>query len=348
MQISGIKRDIKQLGKEELIDFFVQNGDKKFRASQVYDWLWKKNVTSFDEMTNLSKATREFLEKHFYFRKVRVTHKHVSSDKTIKLGFTLQDGYVVEGVLIPAGKRMTACISSQVGCALDCKFCATGKLGFSRDLTAGEIVDQVVAIDSIAQEEYNCPLSNIVYMGMGEPLKNYENVMESIRLITSDDGLGMSPKRITLSTSGVADKIKQLADDNVKFHLAISLHSADNEKRSEFMPVNEAWDLVELSSALQYFVNKTGERPTFEYVMLKGVNDSISDAKKLAEFCRSFPSKINIIEYNPVDETGFKGSPSRAVQDFVTFLESKNMVVNVRRSRGKDIDAACGQLASED
>lgn len=348
MQASGIKRDIKQLSKEELIEFFIANGDKKFRANQVHDWLWKKNAKSFVEMTNLSKETRQMLEKHFYFRSIRISDQQKSSDKTIKFGFTLQDGYVVEGVLIPAGKRMTACISSQVGCALDCKFCATGKLGLSRDLTAGEIVEQVFAINDVALEEYGHKLSNIVYMGMGEPLNNYDNVLESIRLITTDEGLGMSPKRITLSTSGVADKIKRLADDEVRFHLAISLHSADNEKRSNFMPVNEKWELPELSEAIKYFVDKTGERPTFEYVMLKGVNDSIADAKKLADFCRSFPTKINLIEYNPVEDTGFIGSPSKSVNEFAEFLQSKNMVVNVRRSRGKDIDAACGQLASED
>jgi len=341
------KKDILSLNENEIKDFLEKNGEKSFRAKQVYEWLWKKTVRQFDYMTNLSKELRVLFSEHFFIQSVNIDQLQVSKDKTIKLVFRLFDKSVVEGVLIPTEDRATACISSQVGCNLGCHFCATGKLGLRRNLSVGEIYYQVVEIMKLAKEKYNLPLTNIVLMGMGEPLLNYDNVMKAIAMITSDKGLGMSPQRITLSTVGLPRMIKKLADDNIKFSLAVSLHSANDSKRSEFMPVNERNNLDMLRDALVYFNNKTGQRITFEYLLMDGINDSLKDAKDLAEYCKSFPVKINIIEYNSTSDRRFKRSSSQNFDQFVTFLKSRNLVVNVRRSRGQDIDAACGQLAGK-
>jgi 23S rRNA (adenine2503-C2)-methyltransferase len=253
----------------------------------------------------------------------------------------------VEGVLIPTTSRTTACISSQVGCSLSCKFCATGKLKLLRNLTPGEIVDQVVYLKNLAENMYNQPLTNIVYMGMGEPLLNYKNVIRSVDILSSEDGLNMSPKRITVSTAGIAKMIKKLGDDEVRFNLALSLHAANDEKRSKIMEINDTNNLATLQDALVYFYEKTGTRPTFEYIIFKDFNDSLMDAKELAEFCKCVPCKINIIEYNSIDDEMFQKADDERVSNFASFLESRNLIVNVRRSRGKDIDAACGQLANK-
>ena len=342
------KQNIRALSKKELKDFFVDNGDKAFRAKQVSEWLWKKGATSFEEMSNLSLSTREMLDSHFVINAVKVAEEQKSKDKTIKNAFQLYDGSITEGVLIPTPKRMTACISSQVGCSLSCAFCATGKLDRLRNIDAEEIFDQVVIIKNQAEQNYNTPLSNIVYMGMGEPLLNYKNVLRSIEMITSEDGLGMSPKRITVSTAGIAKMIKQLGDDEVKFNLALSLHAATDAKRSEIMPINDSNTLEALSEALVYFHEKTGSRVTFEYIIFKDFNDSLEDAKDLAAFAKVVPCKINIIEYNPIDDAKFEKADSEKTDKFAEFLEKTfNLIVNVRRSRGKDIDAACGQLANK-
>lgn len=342
------KKNIRVLEIEALKVFFEEHGEKAFRAKQIYEWLWKKQATSFDEMTNLSVATREMLKKHFVINTVTIAEKQISSDKTIKNAFRLYDGKITEGVLIPTPKRMTACISSQVGCSLTCKFCATGKLDRLRNIDAEEIFDQVALIKQQAEEHYQTPLSNIVYMGMGEPLLNYSNVLKSVEYITSPNGLGMSPKRITVSTAGIAKLIKKLGDDEVKFNLALSLHAANDAKRSEIMPINEQNSLLSLKEALAYFYEKTGTRVTFEYIIFKDFNDSLEDAKELAEFCKVVPCKINIIEYNPIDDGEFEKADSEKTDKFAAFLENTfNLIVNVRRSRGKDIDAACGQLANK-
>lgn len=341
-------KNIKDLSFTELENAILNIGEKKFRTKQIWEWLWQKNAQSFDEMTNLSKQTRESLSKIFEFYPISIATQQMSSDKTIKLGFRLHDGNMVEGVLIPSGERMTACISSQVGCNVGCDFCATAKLGFKRNLSASEIVDQVTTINNLAIEKYGYKLSNIVYMGMGEPLLNYKNVLFSVDRITSEDGLGMSPRRITISTSGITNKIKQLGDDNVKFNLALSLHSANDQKRSTFMPINDSNSLEKLTDAIKYFNEKTGSRPTFEYLLLGGYNDSATDAKELAHYCKSFPVKINLIEYNPNPHSPYKRSSEKDIKAFISFLESRNIIVNLRRSRGKDIDAACGQLANND
>lgn len=341
------KKDIRSLNLEELKTVFTENGDKAFRAKQVYEWLWKKSARTFDEMTNLSIATRDMLKANFIINAVAVDDMQVSKDRTIKNAFKLYDGKIVEGVLIPSKSRMTACISSQVGCSLTCKFCATGRLERLRNLNADEIYDQVVLIKEQAEGKYNIPLTNIVYMGMGEPLLNYKNMMDSIDKITSPSGLNMSPSRITVSTAGVAKMIKKLGDDEVKFNLALSLHAANDEKRNKIMPLNETNTLDVLAEALKYFYEKTGTRVTYEYIAFKDFNDSLEDAKELAAFCKNIPCKLNIIEYNPIDDGEFQQTTPERLDAFVNFMESKNIIVNVRRSRGKDIDAACGQLANK-
>jgi 23S rRNA (adenine2503-C2)-methyltransferase len=340
-------KDIRTLSYEELETWFAEQGQQRFRVKQVYEWLWKKSVHSFAEMTNLSKELRQKLEEHFVIRGIEVANMQKSSDRTIKTAFRLHDGPVVEGVLIPTSSRMTACISSQIGCSLTCKFCATGKLKLLRNLDAAEIYDQVVAIRRQSEENYQIPLSNIVYMGMGEPLLNYKNVLGSIEKITSPEGLGMSPQRITVSTAGISKMIKKLGDDEVKFNLALSLHAANDEKRSRIMPINDTNTLDVLAEALQYFYEKTGTRPTLEYIIFRDFNDSIEDARELAAFVKRVPSKVNIIEYNPIDDGEFQRASDEQLNRFTSFLETKGVIVNVRRSRGRDIDAACGQLANK-
>ncbi len=341
------KQNIRNLSFEELVSILEKMEEKKFRAKQVYEWLWQKNATSFDDMTNLGLALREKLEYSFLIDKIKLDDQQISSDKTIKCAFSVGEGKVVEGVLIPTTSRTTACISSQVGCSLACTFCATGKLKLMRNLTAGEIVDQVVYLRDQAENRYNTPLTNIVYMGMGEPLLNYKNVVRSCEILTSKDGLGMSPRRITVSTAGIAKMIKQLGDDDVKFNLAVSLHAANDKKRSEIMEINDSNNLETLSEALRYFYDKTGTRVTFEYIIFKDFNDKLEDAQELAEFAKCVPCKINIIEYNPIDDGGFQQASIERVDAFANYLENKNLIVHVRRSRGKDIDAACGQLANK-
>ncbi|GIK69402.1 MAG: 23S rRNA (adenine(2503)-C(2))-methyltransferase RlmN [Bacteroidetes bacterium] len=341
------KKNIRSFTYLELEAEFLKKDEKKFRAKQVYEWIWKKHSLSFSEMHNIPKTTRDWLEREFEFRPVSIADTQVSKDKTIKTAFKTYDGQIAEGVLIPTATRMTACISSQVGCSLTCKFCATGKLERIRNLTADEIYDQVVALKNQSETTYHIPLSNIVYMGMGEPLLNYKEVLRSVEMLTSEEGLGMSPRRITLSTAGIAKMIMKLADDQIKFNLAISLHAANDEKRSYIMPINEQNSLQALKQAIRYFYEKTHARITYEYILFKDFNDSLQDAKELAEFCKTAPCKINLIEYNPIENGEFKQADTEKVQSFAAFLESKNLIVNVRRSRGKDIDAACGQLANK-
>lgn len=341
------KKDIRQLDLEQIKEFFISIGEKPFRAKQVYEWLWKKSVKDFDQMTNISLSTREKLKEHFDIKHILVDDMQRSTDGTIKNAVKLHDGLVVESVLIPTESRITACISSQVGCSLDCNFCATARLKRMRNLNPDEIYDQVVAIKEQGDTYFNRPLTNIVYMGMGEPLLNYKNVLASIDKITSPEGLGMSPRRITLSTVGIPKMIKQLADDEVKFNLAVSLHSAINESRSRMMPINDKSDLEELADALQYWYNQTKRTITFEYVVWKGINDDERHAKALAKYCGKVISKVNIIEYNPIDDGEYQQAAPESLDMYKRILESRGIVVNVRRSRGKDIDAACGQLANK-
>lgn len=341
------KKDIRKLGLKDLEDFFVRQGDKAFRAKQVYEWLWKKSAKDFDQMTNISLETRELLKKHFSINHIKVDKMQRSEDGTIKNAVMLHDGLIVESVLIPTDDRITACVSSQVGCSLDCKFCATARLKRMRNLGPDEIYDQVVAIKQQAELFFNRPLTNIVFMGMGEPLLNYPNVMEAINKITSPEGLNMASKRITLSTVGIAKMIRKMADDEVKFNLALSLHSALDETRSSIMPINETNNLAELADALKYWYKKTKRKVTYEYVVWKGINDTKKHADALAKFCKIIPSKVNLIEYNPIDDGEFQQATNDALDMYQKILSESGIISRIRRSRGKDIDAACGQLANK-
>lgn len=338
---------IRNLSFEQLKAEMLAAGEPAFRAKQVYEWIWKKAARSFDAMGNIPKTTREWLSEKFSLQIVTTAEAQYSSDRTIKSSFQLHDNNLVEGVLIPTRERVTACVSSQVGCSLTCSFCATGYMDRKRNLESFEIYDQVVLIRDQAQEKYGQALTNIVYMGMGEPLLNYANVLKSIEQITSPEGLGMSPRRITVSTAGIAKMIQKLGDDQVKFNLALSLHAANDTKRNQIMPINESNTLQALKAALLYFFEKTGNEITLEYIVFNKFNDTIEDARELYEFAKGIPCKINLIEYNPIAQSSFVNAEADAIAKFSAFLESKRMIVNIRRSRGRDIDAACGQLAGK-
>lgn len=341
------KRNIRSLSIEELNEQLSFSGFPTFRTKQISQWLWNNQAHDFSVMHNLGSKLTQHLSEHYFIDKLQVQQSQISRDKTIKCGFTTHEGHVIEGVLIPTSTRMTACISSQVGCSLSCLFCATGKLKLLKNLSPGEIVDQVVMLEKFAQEHYQQGLSNIVLMGMGEPLLNYNNVLAAMSILTDPNRYGISPKRITLSTAGIAKMIRKLGDDEVRFNLALSLHAADDEKRSEVMEINQSNNLESLTEALVYFHEKTETRVTFEYILFKDFNDSLGDAAKLAAFARCVPCKINLIEYNPIGDGKFQRSDSATTEAFKNFLEDRNLIVNVRRSRGKDIDAACGQLANK-
>ena len=345
--MSETKKDIRALSRDELRVFFQEIGDKAFRGSQVYEWLWQKGAHHFDDMTNISKTTRDLLNEHFVINHIEVDSIQKSDDGTIKNAVKLFDGLIVESVLIPTSKRTTACVSTQVGCSLDCKFCATARLKNMRNLNPDEIYDQVKAIDQESRLYHSKPLSNIVFMGMGEPLMNYNNVLKSIEKITSEDGLAMSPKRITVSTSGVPKMIRKLADDEVKFNLAVSLHSAIQEKREQIMPFANKFTLLDLKDALQYWYEKTNRRITYEYVIWEGINDGREDISALVTYCKYVPCKVNLIEYNSIDDPQFKQASGQVTNAYIAALEKNRIPVTVRRSRGKDIDAACGQLANK-
>jgi 23S rRNA (adenine2503-C2)-methyltransferase len=346
MQIE--KKDIRSLSKEQLRNFFVANGDQAFRGNQVYEWLWSKGAHTFEDMSNVAKTTRKMLEDNFVINHIKVDTMQRSEDGTVKNAVRLHDGLVVESVLIPTNTRTTACVSSQVGCSLDCNFCATARLKRMRNLEPAEIYDQVIAIDRESRLYYNHPLSNIVFMGMGEPLMNYNNVLKAIEMITSNEGLGMSPKRITVSTSGVPKMIRKLADDEVKFKLAVSLHSAIEEIRSRIMPFSASFPLIDLREALEYWYKKTKSKISYEYVVWKDINDNKASIDALVKFCKYVPCKVNLIEYNPIDDGEFQQASQESINAYIKALEASGIVVKVRRSRGKDIDAACGQLANKE
>ena len=314
------------MSKDALRDFFVSRGDSAFRGNQVYQWLWQKGAHSFEDMTNLSKETRALLDTHFVINHIKVDQMQRSVDGTIKNAVRLHDDLIVESVLIPSKKRTTACVSSQVGCSLDCKFCATARLKKMRNLNADEIYDQVVAIDQESRLYQNMPLSNIVFMGMGEPLMNYNNVLKAIEKITSEEGLGMSPKRITVSTSGIPKMIRKMADQEVKFNLAVSLHSALDEVRSTIMPFNETFPLSELRAALEYWYAKTKNRITYEYVVWKDVNDQQKDIDALVRFCKFAPAKVNLIEYNPIEGGEYQQASEETIQNYIKTLEANRIL----------------------
>ena len=340
--------NIRHLNTTELEAYFETIHDKKFRVKQVEEWLWQKHAHSFEDMTNLSKELRARLSADFSLPALKVDATQFSTDGTVKSRFKTFDGHLVEGVLIPTEERKTACVSSQIGCSLSCKFCATGYMDRKRNLTYDEIYDQVVLINQQSEKSFDKKLSNIVFMGMGEPLMNYTNVLKAIEKISAADGLFMSPKRITVSTAGVAKQIKKLGEDKVRFKLALSLHAANDAKRDKIMPINESNNIQVLIEALNYFYKQTGNEITLEYILFKDLNDSDQDAEELTKIYRQVPADlINIIEYNPIDAFRFTKPDEEAVQNFMRILEKNRVNARLRRSRGKDIDAACGQLANK-
>ncbi|MCU0405157.1 MAG: 23S rRNA (adenine(2503)-C(2))-methyltransferase RlmN [Chitinophagaceae bacterium] len=340
--------NIRHLSADQLKAWFIDKGLQPFRARQVWEWIWTKQAHTFGEMTNLSKELRQELGNHFTLPALTIDETQHSNDGTIKTRFRTWEGHAVEGVLIPTDDRKTACVSSQIGCSLSCKFCATGYIDRKRNLTFDEIYDEVVLINRQSEKAYGKKLTNIVFMGMGEPLLNYNNVLKSIERISAPDGLGMSPRRITVSTAGVAKMIKKLGDDQVKFKLALSLHAANDAKRHEIMPINDTNNIKSLIEALNYFYQQTKNEITFEYILFDNFNDSLKDADELIKIYRQVPADlINIIEYNPIDFAQFRKPTEEKTMAFMAYLEKHRVNARLRRSRGKDIDAACGQLANK-
>jgi 23S rRNA (adenine2503-C2)-methyltransferase len=344
------RQDIRKATLSDIQAYCSENNWASYRADQIYAWVWQKGSTSFEEMSNLPKDVRTKLAEDWDFYAPEVDLAQKSSDGTIKYRIALHDGFKVEAVLIPVEKdnRYTVCVSSQVGCSLSCKFCATGQMKRSRNLDAAEIYDQVKLVNEDCQRIYGQPLTNIVYMGMGEPLLNYKEVLLSIDRITSPDGMGMSPRRITVSTAGIAKAIRRLADDRVRFNLALSLHAADDEKRNQIMPINNQNDLETVVEAIKYFHNLCRGRISYEYIAFQGFNDQPADAQNLIRLCKQYPVGVNIIEYNPIEGLSFTKSDKDTIDEFAKILTGAGVMTTVRRSRGKDIDAACGQLANKD
>jgi 23S rRNA (adenine2503-C2)-methyltransferase len=345
--MSAQKINIRNLTIGELENLILDSGEKKFRAKQITDWIWNKGVTSFEAMKNIPKSTRNYMEEKTFIDSIDIAQEFLSLDKTRKILFQSQDKHLFEGVLIFDAGRTTACVSTQIGCPLACTFCASGFSGFVRNLNPGEIFDQIVFLNNLSLKQSEKKLSNIVVMGMGEPLLNYENTLSFINHITADYSFGFSPKRITLSTAGIAPAIILLADHNIRFNLAISLHTTINSKRDIIMPINKKYNIDKLKEAIKYFYNKTGQRITYEYLLLKDFNDSLDDAKSLTEFTKISPCKINIINYNNTACDTFLQSGFAQTEAFAQFLMSKNLVVNIRKSKGEDINAACGQLVKK-
>ena len=345
--MSNENDDIRSISFDKLNNFIQKNNFPSYRSNQVFNWINKSTLRSFDDMTNIPKSLVKLLKENFVINITNILSKQVSNDSTIKFAIKLHDNLVVEAVLIPSGKRVTACVSSQVGCSLDCEFCATSKLLRMRNLHSYEIFDQIMILNSQSLKNYSLPISNIVFMGMGEPLLNYKNVIESIKLITSEDGIKISNKKITLSTSGISKMIIKMSDDNIKFNLAVSLHSAVEETRNMIMPFSKSFPLDKLINSLDYWYKKTKRKVTFEYLIWKGINDDLEHIEALVKICKRIPSKVNLIEYNSIDSPKFKKADDFWVDNYLKILKKNKIPVSVRRSRGKDINAACGQLANK-
>ncbi|MCX6134575.1 MAG: 23S rRNA (adenine(2503)-C(2))-methyltransferase RlmN [Ignavibacteriales bacterium] len=365
------KKSIKGLSLKELQEFVESLGEKKYRAAQLFSWMYAKGVNSFEEMTDISKEFREVLASSARIDSTELVRESVSpTDGTTKFLFRLNDGLMIESVLIPAadpdspeddeeeseeepalGRRLTLCLSTQVGCPLDCKFCATGTMGFLRNLTAGEIIDQVIHAQRLADRR----ITNLVYMGMGEPMLNFDEVMKSIDLINDDRSLNIGARHITISTAGYADRIRQMADEGRKVKLALSLHSLDSEKRAQLMPITKKFSVEDLVEALEYYYRKTRRRPTFEYIPFEGFNDTVDDVRRFVKLSKRIPCKVNIIPYHSIAFTGISGfgatlrpTPKDRMEQFAQDLREANITVMIRSSSGEDIEAACGQLAVQE
>lgn len=347
--------DLKTMGRMGLEEYVEAHGAPSYRGEQLFRWIYGKGVSDFDRMTSLPKRMRRGLGRQATVTTIEVVDQQEAADHTIKTLFRLPSGREVETVLIPdidergKARRLTVCVSSQVGCAMGCEFCATGLMGFRENLTPGAIFDQVWHMNEVAEERFGRPVTNVVFMGMGEPLLNYDAVLESINILTDENSLNLSAQKITVSTVGLARRIKDLADDEVRTNLAVSLHAPDNKTRSSIMPVNEAekTSLSALKEAIQYYSKSTGRPVTYEYCLFRGVNDSTEDARRLAEVARWAPSKVNLLMYNPVEGLNFERTSEAQLERFVQVLVEEGVTVTVRRSRGQDIDAACGQLAND-
>lgn len=345
--MSNENDDIRSISFDKLNNFIQKNNFPSYRSNQIFNWINKSTLRSFDDMTNIPKSLVKLLKENFVINITNILSKQVSNDSTIKFAIKLHDNLVVESVLIPSGNRVTACVSSQVGCSLDCGFCATSKLLRMRNLHSYEIFDQIMILNSQSLKNYSLPISNIVFMGMGEPLLNYKNVIEAIKLITSEDGIKISNKKITLSTSGISKMIIKMSDDNIKFNLAVSLHSAVEETRNMIMPFSKSFPLDKLINSLDYWYKKTKRKVTFEYLIWKGINDDLEHIEALVKICKRIPSKVNLIEYNSIDSPKFKKADDFWVDNYLKILKKNKIPVSIRRSRGKDINAACGQLANK-
>ena len=345
--MSNENDDIRSISFDKLNNFIQKNNFPSYRSNQIFNWINKSTLRSFDDMTNIPKSLVKLLKENFVINITSILSKQVSNDSTIKFAIKLHDNLVVESVLIPSGNRVTACVSSQVGCSLDCGFCATSKLLRMRNLHSYEIFDQIMILNSQSLKNYSLPISNIVFMGMGEPLLNYKNVIEAIKLITSEDGIKISNKKITLSTSGISKMIIKMSDDNIKFNLAVSLHSAVEETRNMIMPFSKSFPLDKLINSLDYWYKKTKRKVTFEYLIWKGINDDLDHIEALVKICKRIPSKVNLIEYNSIDSPTFKKADDFWVDNYLKIMKKNKIPVSVRRSRGKDINAACGQLANK-
>ena len=340
-------KDIRLITPENLEQLLKKNKFPIYRSKQIQNWARKIDIQSFNQMSNLPNDLIQFLSENFKLNKLKVKTIKKSFDGTIKFAIQLYENLIVEAVLIPSNKRITACVSSQVGCSLDCNFCATSKIKKMRNLESYEIFDQIMLLNKEAINHFSYPITNIVFMGMGEPLLNYKNVIESIDQITSDFGIGISYKKITLSTSGISKMIKKMADDNVKFNLAISLHTALEKTRNKVMPFSKSFPIKELVDSLEYWYKKIKRKITFEYLIWKEINDDFEHINALVSICKRIPSKVNIIEYNDTDNSMFLNADDKWINNYVTTLKENRIPVSVRRSRGKDIDAACGQLANK-
>jgi 23S rRNA (adenine2503-C2)-methyltransferase len=341
------KLDLRSATLDEACGFAVAQGWPRFRGEQIWRWVHDHGVRSFDEMTNLGRDTRARLAQTAVIGGLTIAEVQTSHDGTRKLRLVTHDGQSIESVVIPDGDKTTQCISSQVGCAVDCQFCATAKLGLRRNLDAGEIVDQVyLARRLLADVEPGRRISNLVYMGMGEPLHNYDNLVRSLGILTHDKGAGLSQRRITVSTSGLVPKLERLGGEDVRPNLAVSLNAPSDAIRDEIMPINRKWNIAKLLGALRAYPLEQRRRITFEYVLLAGVNDSLADAAQLARLLRGIKCKVNLIPFNPHPEAPYARPSHAAVTAFQDECRRLGLPVYLRTPRGDDIDAACGQLAN--
>lgn len=333
-------QNIKDYELDELKSKMTEIGEKTYRAEQIFKWIYSENVDTIDEMTNISIELRNKLKDNFELKRFKIIEKQKSKDGTIKYLFDLLDGNAIETVLMEYKYGKTICVSSQVGCKMGCKFCASTGISYIRNLSSGEILEQILKVE----KDENTKISNIVFMGIGEPLDNYDNVIKAVKIINDPKGLNIGARHISISTCGLVPKIYKLAEENLQCTLSVSLHSTNNEKRSELMPVNKTYNIQELIKACKYYINKTKRRISFEYALVKGENDSIENSKELAKLLKGMICHVNLIPVNEIKKDGYKKSTNENIMKFRDDLNSRGIVATIRRELGSDIDAACGQL----